>query len=54
MDWHNLKENSQDLPNKTAWYVVKLKSSDDLCIIYGYELITAKKYDAWLLVECPF
>lgn len=53
-EWHNIKENPQDLPNKTAWYVVKIKSSDNLRIVFGYEKITAEHYDAWLKVECPY
>ena len=53
-EWHNIKENPQDLPNKTAWYVVKIKSSDNLRIVFGYEKITADHYDAWVKVECPY
>ena len=52
--WHNLKENPDELPTKTSWYVVKIKGSDDLGIVYGYETISAERYDSWLMVSCPY
>lgn len=52
--WHNMKDNPSDVPNKTAWYVVKIKSSDDLQIVYGFETVTSDKYDAWLMIKCPY
>lgn len=52
--WHNLKEDPNDLPTKNAWYVVKIKSSDDLTIVYGHENVTTNKYDAWLRIDCPY
>ena len=54
MNWHNLTEDPNDLPKKTGWYVVKVKSSDDLHIIYGYESVSSEHFDAWLMVECPY
>ena len=52
--WHNIKENPNDLPTRTSWYVVKIKGSDDLKTIYGYQQITVDKYDAWMMIRCPY
>lgn len=52
--WHNLKDNPDDLPTITSWYVVKVRSSDDLRIVYGYENVIPDKFDAWMKVDCPF
>ena len=52
--WHNLKDDPQDKPTKTHWFVVKVKSSDNLRVIYGHETINADNYDAWMIVDCPY
>lgn len=49
-----LKDNPEDLPTVTSWYVVKIRSSNDFQIVYGYENVTPDKFDAWMKVECPF
>lgn len=49
--WHNLKENANDLPAKTAWYVCKVKNSHDLRLVFGYEDVTIDKFDAWFEVK---
>lgn len=54
MDWVNLKENPNNLPTVTGWYVCKIKSSDDLKSVFGFENVTAEKYDAYVKVDCPF
>ncbi len=51
--WHYINEAS-DLPDKTGWYVVKLKGSDDLSIVYGFEKVNPEKHDAWIMVNCPY
>lgn len=50
--WHDLRENANDLPTKTGWYVCKVKSSHDLRLVFGYEEITQEKFDAWIEVRC--
>ena len=53
--WHNLKEDPNDLPKETGWYVCKVKGSDDLHLVYGYENVTLDRFDAWLeIYYCPF
>lgn len=51
--WHYINDAS-DLPNKTEWYVVKLKGSDDLDVVYGFEEVKPEKHDAWMIVNCPY
>lgn len=48
--WHDLRENTNDLPTTTRWYVCKVKSSHDLRLVFGYEDVTIDKFDAWLEV----
>lgn len=53
--WHNLKEDPNDLPKETGWYVCKVKGSDNLHLVYGYENVTIDRFDAWLeIYYCPF
>lgn len=52
--WHNLKEDPNDLPTKTGWYVGKVASSHDLRMVYGHENVTSDNFDAWIEVRCPF
>ncbi len=42
------------LPEKTGWYAVKVASSDDLRMVYGYESITAEQFDAWMPLPEPW
>ena len=50
LKWHNLKSNPDDLPKTTAWYVYKVRSSDDYRITYGYEKITPNNADYWAMI----
>lgn len=50
--WHDMRENPNDLPTKTRWYICKVKSSHDLRLVFGYEDVIADKFDAWLEVRC--
>lgn len=54
LKWHNLKSNPNDLPRTTAWYVYKVRSSDDYRITYGYEKITPNNVDYWARIPLPF
>ena len=51
MVWHDFSENPLDLPKRTAWYVCKIKSSDNLRVVYGYENITPEHYDSWAMIK---
>lgn len=53
LKWHNLKSNPNDLPKTTAWYVYKVRSSDDYRITYGYEKITPNNVDCWARMPLP-
>lgn len=44
---------SERLPEKTGWYAVKVASSDDLRMVFGYESITSDKFDAWMELPTP-
>lgn len=52
--WHNIKDNPNDIPKKVDWYCCKIKSSDNLRMVFGYSEITPDEYDAWLKIDCPF
>lgn len=54
LHWHNLKSNPKELPKATAWYVYKVRSSDDYRITYGYEEITPNNADYWARIPLPF
>lgn len=54
LKWHNLKSEPNDLPKTTAWYVYKVRSSDDYRITYGYEKITSNNADYWARIPTPF
>lgn len=51
--WHNIKDNPADTPKQVGWYACKIKSSDDLCMVFGASEITSGKYDYWSRIECP-
>ena len=53
MDWIDLREDPTNLPTKTVWYVCKVKSSHDLALVYGFEEVTADKFDGYAKVKCP-
>ena len=48
--WHHFSEDTS-LPKVTAWYVCKIKSSDNLRVVYGYESITPEHYDSWAMIK---
>lgn len=52
--WHSLVENKKDIPSSGMWFVCKIKSSDDLKLVYGFENVTAEHWDAWAEVKCPY
>lgn len=51
--WHRIKS-EEDLPNYGIWMLCKVKESDDLRLVCGYENVDAKKFDAWAWVTCPY
>jgi len=54
LEWHNLMENPNDIPKKTKWYCCKIKSSDDLRMVFGNKGINSDRYDAWSEIDCPY
>ena len=52
--WHNLKVCPNDIPKKGIWFICKIKGSDDLKLVCGFENVTFDKYDGWAKVECPY
>lgn len=51
LNWHDLTENKDDVPKSGLWFVCKIKSSDDLKLVCGFENVTPSEYDAWLEVN---
>lgn len=47
MEWHSLWKDCNDVPKETAWYIVKVRGSDDYKCVFGYENINANTCDAW-------
>lgn len=54
LKWHNLKSNPNDLPRTTAWYIYKVRNSDDYRITYGYEKIAPNNTDYWARIPSPW
>lgn len=54
LKWHNLKSNPNELPRTTAWYVYKVRGSDDYRITYGYEKINADTATYWARIPLPY
>lgn len=54
LEWHDLRSFPKDLPIETGWYLIKVKSSDDLRLVYGFETITPETADVWALIDYPF
>ena len=52
--WHNLKDNPNDKPNRIGWYCCKISSSNDLEMVFGQSEVVSGRYDAWLLIKCPY
>lgn len=53
MEWHNLADNKTDIPRSGLWFICKIKGSDDLKLVCGYEKVTANDFDGWAEVKCP-
>jgi len=51
LTWHDLRSYPEDLPKETGWYLIKVKSSDDLQLVYGFEKITVEIADLWALID---
>ena len=51
--WYKINE-EDDLPKKGLWFLCKIRGSDDLSLIIGFENVIFEKYDAWAEVEAPF
>lgn len=52
--WHDLLDNPNDIPNRGIWFVCKIKNSDDLKLVCGYENVSADHWDAWAEIKCPY
>ena len=49
--WHDLRSCPEDTPRETGWYLFKVKSSDDLRLVYGFEEVTAETADLWARID---
>ena len=54
LGWHDIRENTEDVPDSGLWFICKIKGSDDLKLVCGYENVSNNHYDSWAKVECPF
>ena len=54
MEWHDLTDNPCDTPNCGLWFVCKIKGSDNLKLVVGFENVNADHFDAWAEIKCPF
>lgn len=54
MEWHDLTDDPCDTPNRGLWFVCKIKGSDNLKLVVGFENVNADRFDAWLGIKCPF
>ena len=52
--WHDIVECPHDTPKNGLWFICKIKSSDNLTLVCGFENVTAERFDAWANVECPY
>lgn len=50
----NWIETCREVPTSGLWFICKIKSSDNLELVCGYENVTEKRFDAWAEVRCPF
>ena len=51
--WHIIIT-SDDLPKEGIWILCKVRGSDDLKLVCGFENVVFHKYDAWAIVKVPF
>ena len=51
--WYKINE-EDDLPKKGLWFLCKIRGSDDLSLVCGFENVIFEKHDAWAEVEAPF
>ena len=51
--WYKINE-EDDLPKKGLWFLCKIRGSNDLSLVSGFENVIFEKYDAWAEVEAPF
>jgi hypothetical protein len=54
MEWHDLTDNPCDTPNRGFWFACKIKGSDNLKLVFGFENVNADRFDAWAEIKCPF
>lgn len=54
MEWHDLTGNPCDTPNRGFWFACKIKGSDNLKLVFGFENVNADRFDAWTEIKCPF
>ena len=50
--WYKINEEN-DLPKEGILFLCKIRGSDDLSLVSGFENVLFEKYDAWAEVEAP-